>query len=427
MAQYLNLYPSYVRASAFGAVGNGTTDDAPAISAAIASCAIGQTVVLDYKSYKCSSPLVLPQAVSLMGSNTLPYCVGPSEGFTHADQSRVGTTLIMDWSPGSPSDTSEAFISLGSDSSIQNLNIFDPHQGYTAASFVSRPWFIALYPSNTGTGYGGSVTQRIAGINLINPYRGMRLWYEGRISVENIFMSPLKWGIWMDQQGDSSEIRNMHVIPINYFTDVTGAYPPDVEAYIESNLTAYRFDRVDSVTISDSSVFSCKTGVLLNQSVQATNPRNPWVRMVNCDLDVCDICIDAQYTAGQGFFYTNGSLTTASGAPNGFGLRTTTNCTNVCLENFSILSGTGKEISHGGGNLQLTNGIFNSYSNHPTGGASIISTAGNLSMVGCQFDDARAPISWQHNSGICRTAATLNSGGAANIDPNSLINAGGNT
>lgn len=158
----------------------------------------GAIVFVPAGRYVLSSGIRIHANVTLQGVFSAP----PS----YYDESVIQGSVLEFDVPGTAS--SEPFITMGPQSAIRGLTIYDRRQT-DPSSFVSRPWFIR----------GGSTSLLWQGIGIaiqdilmVNPYRGIDLASRecGRHYLRGIYGQPLSVGISVDQSKDTGRIQDVH-------------------------------------------------------------------------------------------------------------------------------------------------------------------------------------------------------------------------
>jgi len=211
----------------FGAVGDGVTNDAPAIQAAVDAMASSGGGVLQFgpRAYRIASPVVIGSvSVALQGA-------GYREGPNVAD----GTWLTIDTTGFTP------FTFTGTSargSAVRDLAVRQAHPG-------------ALVPGWTPTDYDfvfrvqdclGSVD--FENVFLCGVMRGIYVDNSGRFNLQHIRGQVYGTGIEIDRAFDIGRIHHVH-----FWTFVTS--DEDVVAYQQANMDAIVLRKVDGVFIDN--------------------------------------------------------------------------------------------------------------------------------------------------------------------------------
>jgi hypothetical protein len=106
--------PDWLNVMNYGAVGNGTTDDTAAIQDALDAAPVGGVVYLPAATYATSSPLTIPEAVTLTGDH--------GNVLSLTDYSSVIKPLST-WAQGSAAGAGVILISADSEQAIRSLMI----------------------------------------------------------------------------------------------------------------------------------------------------------------------------------------------------------------------------------------------------------------------------------------------------------------
>jgi hypothetical protein len=265
----------------FGAKGDGTTDDAPAIQRAIDSAcdpAMGKGGVVSFTSgvYRLGSPgLNVWDQVGLLGVGwETPEGQAPIEGVN-------GSWLYVD-QPGTSAITITGRGATVKDLAIahaQPLPTQDP-----AWAPVDYPAAIAVRADDV----------RLENLLLRNPTRGICLFHSperpiGRITMERIWGQPLREGIRMDNVLDVVKIHNVHFWPF---------WSNDVAMSTRVNATAFVSLRNDNPQFSDVFIFGYRTGFLFAASVNGVTSRFQ-ISNVGLDATVLGIGVMGGGTTGQ--------------------------------------------------------------------------------------------------------------------------------
>ena len=177
--------------SAFGAKGDGKSDDTPAIQSAINSAASGGggSVVLNVARYFTTGTLVLPAGVILCGAIEGPFDV---EGVIPAAASVAPTLLVT--------NTSAPFITLsGLGAGITDLLFHYPNQvGISASAPNVYPYTIVA--KSTGT--------KVVRSTVTNAYNFLDI-ESGRVVAQDLFIGAFNIGVNVDHAYDHVTLRNL--------------------------------------------------------------------------------------------------------------------------------------------------------------------------------------------------------------------------
>jgi hypothetical protein len=273
--------------SAFGAKGDGHTDDTAAIQGAIngAASAGGGSVVFNVAVYYTTGTFTLPTAVVLCGAIEGPFDVSLVNPATTA----VAPTLLV-------TNTSAPFITLnGLGAGVTDLLFHYPNQvNPTASAPTVYPYTILV--TSTGT--------KVVRSMVTNAYDFLDI-ESGRVLAQDLFIGAFHYGVNIDHAHDHVTLRNLdnHV-----FWDVLGAgiFPSAIDAWVLNNGIALVVNRADSLEVHDFNVFSHHAGMLLTDSPDATqNPRCGFGTGSDIDLDGMEFGIIAIASNNPGYEFTN--------------------------------------------------------------------------------------------------------------------------
>jgi hypothetical protein len=253
----------------YGAVGDGSTNDATAIQAALNSGATYITVPTG--SYLINAVLTMTAGQKLVGERSTIV---------------IGNTLC-----GAGTENNTPIITMANNTTVQGLLFRTQTQvviNATTTAPVVHPWII--------NGDGCSYFQ-IRDIEFLACWRGIRAGVSA--PCETMFIDTVEGicyntGIYIDQCTDTSRINNLHLNP-NYATYNGGAgnfTNEDQIAYIRNTAqgNAIHVFRADWLQISNSFAYGYYRGLYL-QVGTSTVAGAATVSMVNSGLDGCKYCI----------------------------------------------------------------------------------------------------------------------------------------
>ena len=215
---------SRVDATAFGALGDGVTDDTMALQAALnAAAREGPICFVPAGLYRLNGALTVPPGVTLQGA---------SGGTPHSEHP-IGTVLLAYGGRGKANGP--PLVTLKSNAVIRNLTIHYPEQ--KLPEVVPYPWTIR----------GDGELCQVLDVTMTNPYQALDFgtcWNELHV-IRNVFACPLKIGVFIDQCTDIGRVENVHFNP-NFWTRMRLApsYPGgDIKAYLEKNLIGFKIGK----------------------------------------------------------------------------------------------------------------------------------------------------------------------------------------
>jgi hypothetical protein len=236
------------RAEAYGAAGDGRTDDAPAISKALDACAKdgGGRVLLGPRNYRLDAPITVPSGVTLAGTWEGPHF--PPHG----------TVLFA--TAGAGKADGPPLISLSSNATLKGVTVFYPDQRLVDGKVTPYPWTIR------GAGTNCSVID----VTLVNPVKGIDVGTEPNELhyIRNVFGCPLDEGVYIDRTTDIGRVENVHFNP-NFWA--RSGYPgapkhDDLIPYLNKHCTSFSLGRSDWEYMTNTFSFGCKVGYRFFQS-----------------------------------------------------------------------------------------------------------------------------------------------------------------
>ena len=356
-----------VNARAFGAKGDGKTDDTRALQSALdAARAQGPVCYVPAGFYRLDGSLTVPPGVTLSGA---------SGGVPHSEQP-IGSVLLAFGGRGKPE--AEPLITVKPNAVVRNVVIHYPEQ--TLPEVVPYPWTIRAE---------GELCQ-ILDLTLTNPYQAIDVgtkWNELHL-VRNVFACPLKIGVYVDQCTDIGRIENVHFNP-NFWTRMAlkPAFPGgDIKAYLEKNLVGFKIGKTDWEFISNSFVIFPRVGFHFDDF--GHGPGNAVV--TQSGSDICPVAVRGDRTQNHaGVQFVNGQfMSTLEVGPENRGPVKLTNC------GFWGTEATREHVRHlGPSSLVLTACHFTGWDHSRKGEPCIRSAGSRLIVNGCDFlDEGKQPI-----------------------------------
>lgn len=267
----------------FGAKGDGVTDDAPAIEAAIASIKEkGGTVYLPSGNYKMSKGILVPIGVSIVGvkpsttskwrnitSGSTPGSAESAGNSWISSSNFRGTWIMPDHGRGNVN--SAPTFRLQGNTTVENLGFVYPGQAPVTSNVTQYPPAIAVITTPQFRFTRDGV--RIANINLLNPYVGIAIMQgqdfnnyhvgssdtqnglisTGRMTVHDITGSPLWKGIYIKGILDTIDIQRAGFGLSNFNREFA--------QFRHDNCVDIEVARADGINISDSFSLGASYGV----------------------------------------------------------------------------------------------------------------------------------------------------------------------
>lgn len=258
----------------FGAVGNGVTDDGPAIQAAINAMAAAQGGVLMFgpRRYRVAT------AVTISGATV----VLQGAGFTEGPNAEDGTWIIVDTTGFTPF-TFTGVVARGS--AVRDLAVRQPHIG-------------AQVPGWTPTNYDFvfRVVDCLGAVDFENVFlcavnKGIFCDNSGRLNIQRLRGQVFTVGVEIDRCLDIPRLQHVHFWPFWSSTD------PIIQ-YQQGNLDALLFRRCDGVFLDDHFVLGARSTVRFSSSIHGVTTKF-YIGKLYADFSRYGVWIDGSGTNGQ--------------------------------------------------------------------------------------------------------------------------------
>lgn len=279
----LQISPSEVSVTDFGAIGDGRTDDTAAFGRAMAAVSEkGGTVKVPIGNFMIRSHLAVPAQVALEGVWRIPTT------FTQ----NLGSTLLA--VEGAGSEVGAPFISLSSNSALKGLTIFYPNQ--KPEKIQAYPWCVQ------GAGDNASVVDCL----LVNPYQGVDFGTHpcGRHYVRGLYGQPLRRGIFVDQCYDIGRIENVHFWPFWNWDEKNG-----IRDWWWKNGEAFIFGRTDWEYVLNTFCFGYRVGYHFIKTANGAMNGN----LLGIGADATNVAVQVDETQPYGLLITNGEFVSFAG------------------------------------------------------------------------------------------------------------------
>ena len=398
---------SGVNVKAFGAAGDGVSDDALAIQHALdaARAAGGGTVYLPPGRYLTRNALNVPDGITLRGSFG---CVPSHAGLRDRGQPKPGddgTVLLVTADRGREDGT--PFVTLNTNSSIAGLTIFYPEQAADGVP-AAYPWTVAMRGKNPA----------VFDLELLNPYQGIDASNNERHNIRNVSGQPLRRGIWVDAIYDIGRIENVHFNP--WWNSHSAVYRWQTE-----NGEAFIFGRADWEYVLNTFCFGYRVGYKFVQT--ATGECNG--NFLGIGADDCNRAVLVEQSASYALLIANAEFTSFHGEDPTMVEVQSTNKGVVRISN-SAFWGPCNQVAKisGEGTVAFTDCTFVQWGKEGDRPA-IQASAGSVMIRGCEFLEDKRHISLGENVRSAVIAGNLFRGSAKieNLSKNDIqigLNAG---
>ena len=281
--------------NAFGAKGDGHTDDSMAIQNAISAAGSsgGGSVVFNVAIYYTTATFVVPAGVVLCGAIEGPFDVSSTDPGVTA----VAPTLLV-------TNTGTAFVTLnGLGAGVTDLLFHYPNQaGINASAPIQYPYTIVANAPGT----------KVVRSTASNAYNFLDI-ESGRVIAQDLFIGAFNIGVNVDHAHDHVTLRNLlHTV---YWDVIANVSPPTtIDNWVLNHSIALVVNRVDGLEVHDFNVFFRDIGMLLTDSPDTTqNPRCGYGTGSDIDLDSMQTGMIATASATHGYQFTNVDVDTAGG------------------------------------------------------------------------------------------------------------------
>ena len=282
--------------SAFGAVGDGKTDDTAAIQSAINAAAAGGggSVVFGVARYYTSGTFMLPAGVILCGAVEGPFDVAGASPAATA----IAPTLLV-------TNTSAPFITIGGlGAGVADLLFHYPNQvGITAAAPDVYPYTILAKSP------GGKVVRT----TVTNAYNFLDI-ESGKVVAQDLFIGAFNIGVNVDHAYDHVTLRNLFNAT---YWDVIGTPstpPTPIDNWVSAHGVAMIVNRADGIEVHGLSAFLRYAGIIFTDSGDAAqNPLCGFGTGSDFAFRAVQNGVVAKASASAGYQISNLSVSTTSG------------------------------------------------------------------------------------------------------------------
>jgi len=272
--------------SAFGAKGDGHTDDTAAIQSAISAtgAAGGGSVVFNVARYFTAGNIQVPAGVVLCGSIEGPFDFGAANPGT----TTTAPTLLV-------TNSSGPFITLqGIGAGVTDLLFHYPNQVDATASAPD------IYPYTIVAAAPGTKVVRSATSNAYN-FLDIE---SGRVIAQDLFIGAYNIGINIDHAHDHVTVSS--VLNQVFWDSWELNYPLPIDSWVQSHGIALVVNRADSLEVHDLKLFSRYAGILLTDSADTTqSPRCGFGTGSDINFDTVQYGIIATASNAAGYEFAN--------------------------------------------------------------------------------------------------------------------------
>lgn len=358
----------------FGAVGDtNVTDNTVAFQAALdAVSGSGGIVFVPAGGYMFLGSLILPEAVSLVGS----YTSVPSHDMAQGGRAPNDGSVLLPRG-GRGSEAGSPFLSIGVDGSLRGICIYYPDVSPNELP-VPYPWTILMSGNNAA----------VQDVELLNSWNGINATLAHRHYIARVQGQPANIGIFVDQTYDIGRIEDVHWNP--FFSTA----PPYI-AWQSVNGIGFEFARTDWEYMINCFVFGMSVGYKFIASPSGAGSCNG--NFVGIGADACqNASVQVDASDPWGILINNGEFTSFTG---GFGpdvgphtqlVVSASNAGSVRISNSAFWGPSFKNADiAGSGSVGLSDCIFNTWDANNTDLPSVhVHAPATVLVRGCEWQSA---------------------------------------
>ena len=280
---------------AFGAKGDGQTDDTAAVQSAIdaAAAAGGGAVVFNTTRYFTTGTFVVPAGVVLCGSIEGPFDNGNG---ANPGVTTIAPTLLV-------TNTSSPFLTLnGVNSGVSDLLFHYPNQvRASAASPTAYPYTILVNAPGT----------KVVRCMASNAYNFLDI-ESGKVIARDLFIGAYNIGINVDHASDHVTIR--HILQTVFWDTWEGRFPSTIDTWVMNHGTGFVVNRAESIELHDLALFTRYAGIVLTDSPDTTqSPRCGYGSGGDINFDGVQYGVIATASTARGYEFSNVTINPLTG------------------------------------------------------------------------------------------------------------------
>ena len=370
---------------AFGARGDGTTDDTAAIQKALDEAGkLGGKVILSPTRYLIKGSLRIPPGVTLQGTMEAPVWSAPLKG-----------SIILA-TGGRDQEEGPALFELGHSAAVRGLTVWYPEQKPT--DIHPYAWTFHLQ------GHDNTVEN----VTLIDSYNGIRIGPEGNVRhrIRSVYGCVLRRGIFVDACTDIGRIDNVQ-FHCHWWSapEVGGDWKP-VHEFMWKHCEAFIFGRTDWEYVNNTFVYPVNIGYRFI----ATKNGAANGQFSGIGADEAQICVKVDTIQPMGLLISNGQFVCMHGD-----IRTEVLVEKTCAGSVRLVNcafwGPARQcvVSHSRSFVSLSDCYLSSSGREKNPGVFLVEAdGGKLQVRGCSFGTDEPSIALR--PGLQHAIVTENNG-----------------
>jgi hypothetical protein len=356
---------------AFGARGDGKTDDTSAFQKALDSAAHdgGGVVQVPRGNYFFAGHLNIPNAVTLKGIwESVSSHVGIRNPGSPKPQDD-GTTFLVTESEGD--EQGSPFIILNNNSTVEGVVIYYPNQNPNTEP-KPYPYAIAMRGKNPA----------VISVELLNPYNGIDAMHNERHLIRDVHGQPLRRGIIVDDIYDIGRIENVHFNP-------WWSMNPVLFKWQQEHGEAFIFGRSDWQYVLNTFCFGYNIGYKFVETAKGVCNGN----FLGIGADDCYTAVTVENSARMALLISNGEFVSFHGPDPTMVRVGQHNSGSVRFVNCAFWGPCNQIASIAGkGTVGFSDCTFMQWDSKKEGRAAIQATGGNVLIRACEFQENKAQV-----------------------------------